>query len=602
MFYSLRNRLFIIFTILLTVPFLVLSLLIPAWFTSVIEEQTKDSTVEMMEQYSIYINSVTSQAEDLGKQVLVNQATQEWLHAESDPAVQSAERLLIKNHLKMQLSSMMINNSNGMDISVFLNDGTGTWGDNPLLAETDWFKKFSRGEKRWVSHHRDPYQLHQLMRETEVNSYLIPLFDMQMLDLSGIIKVSFPSSLLETALGKIKLGENGRVYLLDEYGENVLSGRIETPAPVLNNSLGKIQRMKQFNGLIETAYNDEDYLVFFQKLKIGNWTLVSEITKSELFAEIDRLQQKLLIFSGVIFLLTILASYVLSSNIVRPLGKLTNAMKFVEKGDLEGARTFMPTIKSYNHEVGYAIKVFDHTIRKLNELIKTEYKANLRRKDAEYKALLLQINPHFLNNTLEVIGSLALQNKQKEVLDVSIYLGRMMRYSLNTKTDIVRLREELAYIRDFIEIVKLRYDGAITFRIEEDPASASFPICKFIIQPLVENAVKYSLAEKTSAEILIRTEWRENKLTILIEDDGIGMSQKLISQLLAEEKEFETMGVLDSSGSSIGLRNVIGRLKLFYGSRFSIEIYSEEGAGTSIALCIKGNEGDIHDEGHYSGR
>jgi hypothetical protein len=66
MFYSLRNRLFIIFTILLTVPFLVLSLLIPAWFTSVIEDQTKDSTVEMMEQYSIYINSVTSQAEDLG--------------------------------------------------------------------------------------------------------------------------------------------------------------------------------------------------------------------------------------------------------------------------------------------------------------------------------------------------------------------------------------------------------------------------------------------------------------------------------------------------------------------------------------------------------
>lgn len=602
MFYSLRNRLFIIFTILLTVPFLVLSLLIPAWFTSVIEEQTKDSTVEMMEQYSIYINSVTSQAEDLGKQVLVNQATQEWLHAESDPAVQSAERLLIKNQLKMQLSSMMINNSNGMDISVFLNDGTGTWGDNPELAETEWYQEFSKGEKRWVNHHRDPYQLHQPMRETAVNSYLIPLFDMQMLDLSGIIKVSFPSSLLETALGKIKLGENGRVYLLDDNGENVLTGKMETPASVLNDSLGKIQRMKQFNGLIETAYNHEDYLVFFQKLKIGNWTLVSEITKSELFAEIDRLQQKLLIFSGVIFLLTILASYVLSSNIVRPLGKLTNAMKFVEKGDLEGARTFMPTIKSYNHEVGYAIKVFDHTIRKLNELIKTEYKANLRRKDAEYKALLLQINPHFLNNTLEVIGSLALQNKQKEVLDVSIYLGRMMRYSLNTKTDIVMLREELAYIRDFIEIVKLRYDGAITFRIEEDPAAASFPICKFIIQPLVENAVKYSLAEKTSAEILIRTEWRENKLTILIEDDGIGMSQELILQLLNEEKEYETMGVLDSGGSSIGLRNVIGRLKLFYGSRFSIEILSEKGAGTSIALCIKGNEGDIHDEGHYSGR
>ena len=600
MFYSLRNRLFIIFTILLTVPFLVLSLLIPAWFTSVIEDQAKDSTVEMMEQFSIYINSVTSQAEDLGKQVLVNQATQDWLHAESDSAVSSDERMLIKNQLKMQLSSMMINNSNGMDISVFLNDGTGTWGDNPNLSETDWYKAFSNDEKRWISHHQDPYQLHQAMREMEVNSYLIPLFDMQMLDLSGIIKVSFPASLLETALGKIKLGDNGRVYLLDEDGKNVLSGKVETPASVLKDSLLNIERMNQSNGLIETAYRGKDYLVFFQKLKIGNWTLFSEITTSELFAEIDRLQKKLFFFSGVIFLLTILASYVLSSNIVRPLGKLTNAMKFVENGDLEGARSFMPTIKSYNHEVGYAIKVFDHTVEKLNELIKTEYEANLRRKDAEYKALLLQINPHFLNNTLEVIGSLALQNKQKEVLDVSIFLGRMMRYSLNTKTDIVRLGEELAYIRDFIEIVRLRYDGAVSFIIEEDPAAASFPICKFIIQPLVENAVKYSLIQKTEAEILIRTEWKDNELTILIEDDGIGMSKEMASKLLAEEKEYET--VLDSGGSSIGLRNVIGRLKLFCGSRFSISIQSEEGAGTSIALCIKGNEGDIHDEGYIGGR
>lgn len=203
MFYSLRNRLFIIFTILLTVPFLVLSLLIPAWFTSVIEDQTKDSTVEMMEQFSIYINSVTSQAEDLGKQVLVNQATQDWLHAESDSAVSSDERMLIKNQLKMQLSSMMINNSNDMDISVFLNDGTGTWGDNPNLSETDWYKAFSKDEKRWISHHQDPYQLHQAKREMEVNSYLIPLLICRCLIYRESLKSVFQLRFLRLRLEKL---------------------------------------------------------------------------------------------------------------------------------------------------------------------------------------------------------------------------------------------------------------------------------------------------------------------------------------------------------------------------------------------------------------
>ncbi|GAA3334475.1 hypothetical protein GCM10020331_102570 [Ectobacillus funiculus] len=82
MFFSLRNRLMLIFTLLLTIPFIILSIIIPNWFTSIMEEQVQDSTVEMMDQYSLYINSVTTQAEEFGKQVLVNQTTQDWMKLE----------------------------------------------------------------------------------------------------------------------------------------------------------------------------------------------------------------------------------------------------------------------------------------------------------------------------------------------------------------------------------------------------------------------------------------------------------------------------------------------------------------------------------------
>jgi two-component system sensor histidine kinase YesM len=598
MFFSLRNRLFVIFTLLLTVPFLVLSIIIPSWFTSIIEEQTKDSTVEMMEQYSLYIDSITSQAEDLGKQVLINQTTQQWMKLENENSrATSDQRLLLKNQLKMQLSSMMINNSKSMSISVFLNDGTGTWGDNPSLKNMEWMKDFSENDQRWVRTHIDSFQLYQDMREKNINSYLIPLFDMNTLGLSGIIKVNFPTSLLETALSKIKLGENGRVYLLDSHGANVLSGQIQTPKYVLNQSLVEISNGEHDKGLIETNYNGEEYLVFFQKLKIGNWVLFSEITKSELFLKINHLQQNLLIISALIFILTIFASYLLSSNIVRPLGNLTRAMRYIERGDFYGAKRFMPTIKSYNHEVGYVIKVFDHTIDQLNHLIETEYEANIRRKDAEYKALLLQINPHFLNNTLEIIGGLAVQGKNKEVMNVSIYLGRMMSYSLNTNSDVVKLGEELNYIRNFTDILKLRYEDAISVEIEEDPETKNLRIIKFIIQPLVENAVKYSFVEKAYAAIKIKTEKIKDQVFIIIEDNGIGMAEDVISGLLKTEKNNETNNVLDSMGTSIGLKNVLGRLKLYYGQNFSYKIQSEMNKGTKITLCIKVTGGDIHDEG-----
>ena len=573
-------------------------MIIPSWFTSIIEDQTQELTIEAMDQYSLYIDSITTQAEDLGKQVLVNQTTQQWLKLEKkDANIPKEQSLLQKNQLKMMLSSMMVNNSNGMSISVVLNNGEGAWGNNPNLHNLDWFKDFTINEQRFVKSHIDPY----LPAQGNSNSFILPLVDLNTVVSYGFIKVNFPSSLLETALRKITIGKNGHAYLLDQQGANVLEGKIDTPKRVLKNSLSKIKNNTKQKGLLETDYQGDKYFVFFQKLSVGDWILVSEVTKSDLFSKVIILQRNLLITSAIVFLITIFASFMLSSNIVSPLGKLAKAMKFIEHGDFLGAKRFMPTIKSSNDEVGYVIKVFDHTVDQLKHLIEIEYEANIRRKDAEYKALLLQINPHFLNNTLEIIGGLAVQGKNKEVMNVSIYLGRMMRYSLNTQNDVVRLGEEISYIRSYTDILKVRYEDALTIDIIEDPETRNLSIIKFILQPLVENAVKYSFIEKTTAEIFIKTKKVNNQIMIVLEDKGIGMSEEVISDLVSEETKNERISVLASKGNSIGLKNVLGRLKLYYGERFSYQIESEKNVGTRITLCINFDRGDIHDEGHNHG-
>ncbi|UXH46418.1 histidine kinase [Rossellomorea vietnamensis] len=590
MFFSLRNRLFMIFTLLLTFPFLVLSILIPNWFTSIMEERTTSSTIEMMEQYSLYIDSITSQAEDLGKQVLVNPTTQEWIKSEEDERkATDAERLLMKNQLKAELSSMMINNSKSMSVSVYLNDGTGTAGNLPPLEKTDWFDDFYKDDQRWLRSHNDLIADH-------VNSYLLPLFDINTLDLSGVIKVNFPSSLLENALSKIKLGENGRVYLLDNLGRNVLSGTIDTPEKVVKESLKTIKTETNSSGLIEVPFEKEEYMIFYQKARVGDWVLVSEITKSELFSQINELQRNLLLTSGWIFLLTIMASYLFSSTIVKPLGKLTGAMKLVEKGEFKKAKQLIPSIKTANDEIGYVVDVFGQTTDRLDTLIETEYEANIRRRDAEYKALLLQINPHFFNNTLETIGGLAAQGKNKEVINVTIHLGRIMGYSLNTESDMVTLGEEMTYIRRFMEILKLRYEEALSVSIEEDPEASTLPIIKFVIQPLVENSVKYSFIEKTEAVLRIATKKMDDWVEIVIEDNGIGIPESIVEELERDLSRHETSQVLESKGRSIGLKNVLGRLKLYYGEHFTYHITSKENIGTTIVLRIKSGEGDLHAE------
>jgi two-component system sensor histidine kinase YesM len=135
----------------------------------------------------------------------------------------------------------------------------------------------------------------------------------------------------------------------------------------------------------------------------------------------------------------------------------------------------------------------------------------------------------------------------------------------------------------------VRYEDAITIDIVEDQETKNLPMIKFILQPLVENAVKYSFIEKNRAEIFIKTKKINNQILIVLEDKGIGMSEEVIADLLSEETKNETISVLASEGNSIGLRNVLSRLKLYYGQNFTYKIESEKNVGTRITLCINFN-------------
>lgn len=590
MFFSLRNRLFIIFSCLLTIPFLILSIVIPSLFTAYIKDQTQELTVEMMDQFSLYIDSIMTQVEDVGQQVLVNSITQEWIRSEAeqkDDAAFSTDRFSTRNELNSLLNSMMVNNSNNISVSIFLDNGEGIWGNYSNLEELKWYRNFINNNKIYTNSHIDPNQQSAIMQQKTINSHLIPLVDMNTLESYGIIKVNLSTKLIENATNKIKIGENGNTFIIDSKGSNVLTEEIETPQEIINHSLQKIRKNSKESGLLEIDGYSEKYLMFYQKLAVGDWILMSEVTENDLFAKSNQLQRNLLMLSIVVFMLTIVASFIFSSSITDPLRQLTKAMKYLEKGDFHNANQFIPTIKSENNEIRYVLNVFDHTVEQLKKLIDNEYKANIRRRNAEYKALLLQINPHFLNNTLEIISGLAAQEKNREVMHVSVNLGKMLRYSLNTKSNTITLGEEIQYIRNYINILQHRYEDDLTVHIDEGSGTQDLTIIKFIIQPLVENAVKYSLIDKNSAEVLIKTSKVKNQLKIIIEDDGIGISKHSIQNLRDKDQSVNHLSVLESEGNSIGLRNVLDRLHLYYGERFSYQIESEKNKGTSITLIIE---------------
>lgn len=597
MFFSIRNRLIFIFTALITVPFIILSILVPEYFITVMKKEITASSKQSMDQYSLYLRTLSSQAEDIGKQVLVSETTQTWLDIVTSKNASKQEKIVATNTIQNHVNQLMVNNGNNMSITLYLEDGSGIWKDVGPLKEKEWYQEFTDENKVWTNSHPDESRYSsQRVGSEMVNSYLLPLYDFYSLESYGVIKVNFPTSFLEQSLDKVKPGKGKeQTYIINDEGENMLGGPISTSNENIETIIEKMKDTSKDTGLIQLNFNGEGHYIFYENLGIGNMTLISEVMTDDLFGEVYTLRRNMLILSSVLFVLTIIASFSISSRIVTPLEQLTNAMRLVEKGRFKEAKCIIPNQSDYNHEVGFVIHVFNNTIDKLNHFIQKHYEANLLRKNAEYKALLLQINPHFLNNTLEVISSLAAQGRTEDVTKVSIYLSRMMAYSLNTKSNLVTINEELSYIKKYTSIMKLRYDNDLEVLIDENLNTSHVKIIKFTLQPLVENAIKYSMESAEKAKVIITTVLVGQCLEIHIEDNGPGMEQSLLEELRSH-KPSTSEGLLSNSGNKIGLRNVLGRLSISFGERFSYKINSTEGEGTRISLYIDGVEEGEEDE------
>ncbi|MCA0755191.1 histidine kinase [Paenibacillus sp. N4] len=594
MFFSLRSRLMAAFSLLLVVPFIALVFGISEESAKLIRQSIETSTSQTIEQFGSHVNTFMTQVEEIGNQVMSNRVTQEWITSQMSPESTMEERLLAKQKLVEYVSSYSINNSSGISIGVFSDYGGGLWTQDRSYLKQEWYKRFTDEDIRFTKAHSDPDQADAIMKARLVNSYMLPLVQLQSFTKAGFVKINYPTSVLRDAIEKIRFGKTGRAFLLASDGTSILKQQIpDDGSPILQEGLERIKASGRAgtSGVFPIESGSETYLLFYRYFEAQDWYVIGEVPEKELFVKIDQIRRTMLLISLVLLLLIIGAAYWLSYGITRPLSSMARAMKHVERGEFAQALAMMPAVRAGHSEVGYVTRVFETMTMRLRRLIETEFETNLRRKNAEYKALLLQINPHFFNNTLEIIGGLAAMNRKEELMDATEALGQMMRYSLNLNSDLVKVKEEMNYIRDYLFILQLRYEDRLQVEIEEDAASGRLTIAKFILQPIVENAVKYSFEESGVAKLSLKVHTDGERLHISVADNGIGMDEELIGHLLSELHNSDSVDILNSGGDSIGLRNVLSRCRLYYGEQLKVGIESERGKGTKISLSIPASKG-----------
>ena len=219
--------------------------------------------------------------------------------------------------------------------------------------------------------------------------------------------------------------------------------------------------------------------------------------------------------------------------------------------------------------------------------------SQLRLKEAELKALEAQVNPHFLYNTLDTIQWLAVLDRSKEIQQISYALGQLLRRTLDKKSGIVTLREELEQVRNYLFIQKMRFGGKLTQSINVESSIMDFHVPKLVLQPLVENAILHGLEPKSAPGNIWIRGWlhSDDQAMLEVSDDGVGMSPEVMEELsLMKLEDFEAEAAgYDGRGERInhpriGILNVQKRLTHYFGKEYGLEVRTNKDAGTTVIV------------------
>ncbi|GLX68584.1 sensor histidine kinase [Paenibacillus glycanilyticus] len=310
----------------------------------------------------------------------------------------------------------------------------------------------------------------------------------------------------------------------------------------------------------------------FASENVNGWSLYSLIPLGEYQKEIRQWQKQFLVMGGLSLLVTIAAASYIWRMVYRPLQNINREIKRFSYNQTEG-RKLQTRLQEFDMLFGN----FQDMREKIVELLYEVEQKEKRRGELEVEKLRAQINPHFLHNSLNTIQWLARANGQTEIYNLVKVFTRVLHYNLGKSSMIVTIKEEIKALRDYVELQNIRYDYRFNVQIEPDPELGDVPIPRFVLQPLVENALYHGLMSEHGDIIVRISRTEKDTVSITVSDNGKGIQPDKIKELQEGNR---------SAGLGIGLNYVEKMLDLYYDNRAEMRIESILNEGTSITISF----------------
>ncbi len=578
---SLKFRLILLVIIMSIAPILLIGVTSYKKADADIVNKTSLSSLQIVKQMSLTINAKLASWKQYGDIIAVSEDAQSILkrYDEMDDANKylSGKKLIriMKEALKVTLDiqePVLMSNGGGVismsESSSFINN----------IAGADEIKLMTReADGRYVWYTDD-------VAKKEYKGLVVLSRGIKDLgtfnDTIGSLFLRVDSNYLYSLYSNANLGKGSKVYLLDSKYMVVLSGnKIEVGNKFTystSRSIDRIYKAGKDSGTIKNV--EGGYLAAFSVVPESGWTVVALIPNKYMNSLSNEIKHMVVQVVLICILIAMVIFLVVYRSITFPLWELISSMRELKKGNLK-ARKLMDDSRD---EVAEVTASYNHMIDELNLHIENIKAKEKLRALAEFRALQAQINPHFIANTLNNVAWMAKMQKADNIESVVTSMIKLLNSSMGRGPDIITIEDEIENIKSYINIQEYKYIKKIGVNIDFDSEIMNCKILKFILQPIVENAMIHGLGPKQGQGFITIKGYADGEdISIIVEDNGVGMTENEIETLLKGEDTGSK-----ERFSSIGLNNVNERIKLAYGEKYGLYLKSQKNVFTSVEIRI----------------
>lgn len=464
-------------------------------------------------------------------------------------------------------------------------DSKSTYYENINENNVDFLQKLNRKEETdswFISSPVDYYTLNKI--ETRLETDKLITFNKVLKSDSNstvaVLAVNVSENFVSDFYNKIQKGIPGNFVVMDRnqivvaYSDKKVIGTKLDKYAALNS---RIEKLKSDNGSFFLKIDNQEQFVVYSISNYTKWRYIVIIPASNILGKVYEIQKFLFIILSVTALFIFGITFLLSYIFYKPLEKLVSAMQKIENRNLD-----VRIDDKRRDEYQKVYRGFNDMASELKNVIKDLTNEKILKKEAEIKLLQAQINPHFLYNTLESIHSIAKIKKVEEISSMVSALSKFFRISLSGGKDVVTLREAIELVINYLTIQNIRFKGKVEYKINVPEELLGCMVPKLILQPVVENAIYHGIErKKEKGELTISGEAQNGFLQIVVEDNGVGMTEDNLRDLRHSLQcdSFE-------DARNFALKNINRQIKLKYGVEYGIRIDSIYGKGTNVFIKL----------------